>query len=482
MTKYKGYSLRNRIFLGFLMICFLSIAASSILSFFVLKNNAIEQSRTDQQKKSDALMSSLDYAVSHKQIETENLKEILANKIYEISDINKADVVIYDLQGNYLISNKTAEQVEHKKLPMAVIKDVLRSDKRVDIVTYDTRLDSNVMSSYMVLKNNMLEPIGIVYFPYYHSDSAYMNVFNKYVKYIVILNLFIIVFSIWLSWIISRNLTTALTKFSNLISKIALFDDEMKMIRYYKDDELKPLVTSYNKMILQIQDQKARLEIIQREQAWREMAKQVAHEVKNPLTPMKLTIQNFKRKFDPNDPNIKEKVNQMSNSVVEQIDLVATVATAFSQFAQLPVKKNEVFHLNREVENIIRVFSDGDIFVHANRDDIKINMDKIYLNRILTNLITNAKQAVDENRKQIINIDIEQIQKRITISVEDNGVGIPQEMYGRIFEPNFTSKNSGMGLGLTMVKKMIEDYNGEITVKSEVGKGSKFVITLPTNV
>lgn len=482
LSKYRGYSLRNRIFWGFLIICLLSILGSSVLSFIILKNNAIEQSRTDQQKKSDALMASLDYAVSHEQMSSEDLPEVLENEIYEISDISKADVIIYDLKGNYLVSNKEKNLVPQKKLPIPLINDVLGSSKRVDFQTYDDNLQANVMSSYMVLKNNSLEPIGIVYFPYYHSDSVYLDVFNKYVQYIIIVNLFIIAFAIWLNWIISKNLTNALTKFSELINRLTLFDKDMKPIRYYKNDELSSLVKSYNKMILQIQDQKERLSFTEKEQAWREMAKQVAHEVKNPLTPMKLTIQNFKRKFNPEDPDVVDKVNKMTDSMVEQIDMIATVASAFSQFAQLPEKHNELFNLNKEINQIVRIFNDENIFVHSNREDIMVNMDKIYLNRIITNLVTNAQQAAASDRAPIINVDLEQKQKRIVISVEDNGVGIPEELFDRIFEPNFTSKNSGMGLGLTMVRKMVEDYRGEISVKSELDKGTKFTVILPTNV
>ena len=211
------------------------------------------------------------------------------------------------------------------------------------------------------------------------------------------------------------------------------------------------------------------------------MAKQVAHEVKNPLTPMKLNIQNFERKFDPEDPDILEKVKQLSSTMIEQIDLVAKVSSAFSQFAQLPEKVNETFNLNKQVHSILRIFNNDRIFVHANKENIMIHMDKIYLNRIITNLVTNAKQALEDTKDPIINIDIELIQKKIMISVEDNGIGIPSEMQERIFEPNFTSKNSGMGLGLTMVRKMVEDYGGTIIVKSEVGKGSKFTISLPAN-
>ncbi len=481
-SKYKGYSLRNRIFWGFLVICLLSITASSVVSYILLRRNAIEQSHTDLQNKANALMASLDYAVSHTEMHTEDLPEALKNKIYEISDINKHDVVIYDLNGNYLLSNKDANLVSPKKIPIPIINQVLKSDKRLDIQSYDENVKENVTSSYMVLKNNTLEPIAIVYFPYYHSDSVYLNVINKYIKYILLINLVVIAFGIWLSWIISRNLTNALTKFSDKITRLTLFDRDMKPIKYYKNDELSPLVKAYNKMILQIQDQKERLSFTEKEQAWREMAKQVAHEVKNPLTPMKLTIQNFERKFDPNDPNINEKVKKMSSTMVDQIDLIATVASAFSQFAQLPEKNNETFNINSEIGNILRIFNDDKIFVHSNREDIMISMDRIYLNRIITNLITNAKQAESDDRKLLINVDIEQFYKRIVISVEDNGVGIPKEKFESIFEPNFTSKSSGMGLGLTMVRRMIEEYQGEITVKSQVGKGTKFTITLPSNV
>ena len=110
-----------------------------------------------------------------------------------------------------------------------------------------------------------------------------------------------------------------------------------------------------------------------------------------------------------------------------------------------------------------------------------VEMDKVYLSRIITNLVANARQAVSDERESIINVDTEQHQKRVIITVEDNGIGIPEELLSRIFEPNFTSKTSGTGLGLTMVRKMVEDYKGEINVKSELGKGTKFTIYLPTN-
>ncbi len=478
---YKGYSLRNRVFFGFLLVCLLSVVASSLVPYFVLKENYEKQSEIDMQNKTGTVMSYLDYELSRTRVKTSDLPELLDNKIYEIADINKHPVVVYDLKGNYLLSSVEGNSEYKKPVPLNILNRILATKARVDIKGYDATKDAMLTSSYLLLRNNDLEPIGIVYIPLYHDEAAYFDVLNVYVKYIVLVDVLLILFSVWFSWVMSNNLAKNITKFSDMITRITLFENEMRPIRYYKNDELNALARAYNRMILQIQDQKERLRFKASEEAWREMAKQVAHEVKNPLTPMKLTIQNFERKFNPEDPNIRERVKQMSKTMVDQIDLIATVASAFSEFAKLPEKNNEIINLNTEVEDILRVFNDDSIFMHSNKSNIMINMDRIYLSRIITNLVTNARQAESEERKLIINVDLEQHQRRVMISVQDNGIGIPENIYERIFEPNFTSKNSGMGLGLSMVRKMVEDYKGEITVKSEVGKGSTFTITLPTN-
>jgi len=459
----------------------LSVAASSLVPYIVLRNNSLQQSKIDMQEKTNAVMRFLDYAVSQSTVHTEDLPAVLKNRIFEIADINQHDIIIYDLKGNYLLSNKDENLVKQKKIPLKIVNKLLSTEARYDFREVDKSKDAVFTSSYLLLKNNMLEPVGIIYIPLYHNESAYLDVLHKYVIYILIVDILLIVFSIWLSWVTSTNLAKNITKFSDMITRITLFENEMRPIKYYKNDELNALARAYNRMILQIQDQKERLRFKASEEAWREMAKQVAHEVKNPLTPMKLTIQNFERKFNPEDPNVNEKVKQLTKTMVDQIDLIATVASAFSEFAKLPEKNNEVINLNTEIDDILRVFNDDQIFVHSNKSNIMINMDRIYLSRIITNLVTNAKQAQSDTRKLLINVDIEQHQRKVIISVQDNGIGIAENMYERIFEPNFTSKNSGMGLGLSMVRKMVEDYKGQITVKSELGKGSTFIITLPTN-
>lgn len=482
-NRYRGYSLRTKVFIGFMVVCFLSIIGSTAMSYLIIKKSIEGHSKTDMQNRFEALMKSLDYALSHTNVTENNLAKILQDEIYQIADINKHDVIIYDLDGNYLVSNKDIDLVNEKKLPNNILNKVKSSDNRYDVKTYDENLGSTLTSSYIIMRNNRLEPIAIVYFPVYHSEDEYYEAFHKYVQYIILVNLFLILLSVWISWVISKNLTKAITKISDLITRTTLLGKELRPIKYFNNDELSGLVKSYNKMVYQIEDQKLLLANKQREEAWREMAKQVAHEVKNPLTPMKLLIQNFVRKFDKNDPEIESKIKKLSKSLVDQIDLVATVASAFSEFAKLPPKNDENFDLKEELENLVRVFNEGgNIYLHSNRKEIPINMDRVYLSRIFTNLITNAKQAEREGVKSVINLDVELLNKKVIIAIQDNGSGIPKDKLEQIFEPNFTTKSSGMGLGLTMVKKMIEEYKGEISVKSEEGRGTKFTIILPTNV
>ncbi|MRM82741.1 HAMP domain-containing sensor histidine kinase [Riemerella anatipestifer] len=479
---YRGFSIRNRIFFGFLLICILSIVGSTFISYMMLRQSAITQNKIKVQQTAEVLTASLDYAISRETVTPKNIKKVLNNKIKEIADINKHDIIIYDLEGQFLLSNKNSSLIKEKKIPNELLKKIISSDARMDIQTHDSTTNNKVTSSYLVLKNNIFEPIGIVYYPSYHSDISYSDLIDKYIYNIFIINLLLILTSIILSWFISRRVTRNLTKISEFLSKINLFNKELKPIRYNRNDELSILVKSYNSMIYQIDAQKERLTHIEKETAWREMAKQVAHEVKNPLTPMKLLMQSFERRFDANAPDVEQKVKKLSDSMITQIDIISKVATAFSEFAKLPEKEDHPLNLNEEIKNIITIFNNKNIFFHSNQANIIFPLDKSYFTRILNNLITNAIQAESENRKLIINIDLEERYNLIRITIEDNGEGMSEDKMTKIFEPNFTSKSSGMGLGLTMVKKMIEEYKGSINVESVLDKGTKFIITIPKNI
>jgi len=354
-------NIQTRIFFGFMLVTLLSIIGVTVISYFVFKKNTETQNKERLRQTVEILMSSLDYAVSHTTVTEENIKPVLEKKILEISDINKQDIIIYNLQGKFLLSNKEKNQVSPQEIPEEVLKKILKKGNRFDVVEYIKDEDDNLTASYIPLLNNMLEPVAIVFFPFFHSDNTRLDTFNQYIQIMVAANIVIIALGIWLSWRISDELTKNIRKISQKITQIDL-NEEIKPIRYYNDDEFTPLINSYNRTIRMIEEQKKLLFFKEKESAWREMAKQVAHEVKNPLTPMKLLIQNFERKFDKNEPEIEDKVKKLCASMEDQIDLIAKVAGAFSEFTKLPEKKNEVINVNNEILSLIRIFDDKNIY------------------------------------------------------------------------------------------------------------------------
>jgi nitrogen fixation/metabolism regulation signal transduction histidine kinase len=218
---------------------------------------------------------------------------------------------------------------------------------------------------------------------------------------------------------------------------------------------------------------------IERKHAWREMAKQVAHEIKNPLTPMRLTVQSFESNFDASDPKIKQKLHDYSESIIQQIDTMSSIASAFSNFAEMPSQKKEDLNVVEEVKKDLDIFHESYIYFHPEKKSIKAKLDKIQLTRIVTNLITNASHALKNKEDPRIDIRVFEKDEKVIIEVEDNGSGILEDDAPRIFEPKFTTKSSGMGLGLPMIKNIVEAYNGKISFTSKVDQGTVFKVVLP---
>jgi nitrogen fixation/metabolism regulation signal transduction histidine kinase len=210
------------------------------------------------------------------------------------------------------------------------------------------------------------------------------------------------------------------------------------------------------------------------------MAKQVAHEIKNPLTPMRLTVQSFERKFNPEDPDLKQKLNDYTKTLIQQIDTMTSVASAFSNFASMPAQQNETLNVVEVVEFSLDIFNEEYVQFNSDEQEIITIMDRTQLIRIITNLVKNAIQAIPENQlEKSILVEVKQVENNVNITVKDNGIGIEQENIERIFEPKFTTKNSGMGLGLGIIKNIIENYKGTITFETEFGTGTTFTVSLP---
>lgn len=456
------FSLRTKIILSFLGLGFLSFLGAIYISYFILKKNTKELSQTDRQNKIESLLSSLDYAVSQKVVSTQDLEKTLSNKIFEIADITNQDLVIYDLKGNYLLSSRDERTVSQKKINSQTLTQILKNSQKIDIIEQDKKTGVELTSSYVLLKNNDLEPVGVVYFPYYHSDSIYKDILKNNYKYVILGNIVVVLIGGILGYFISKNVVDRIRKLSEKIEKFTLFENQNQEIKDYSRDEFFSLVQSYNKMLSRISTQKDKMTLDEREQAWQQMSRQVAHEIKNPLTPMKLYLQNFTMRFNPEDEKIKEKVKDLETNLVLQMDKIASVADSFFQYNILPKQKNERFELSHFIKERVYFLELGKVFVHSNSFEIWVDMDKNYISMILENVLRFFVSMVSSHQDLKFDIEIEKIEKNLRINIFAFAENLEVEISPEIFTPKFSSVGSGVAMGLPIVKKMVESYDGEV--------------------
>jgi len=285
--------------------------------------------------------------------------------------------------------------------------------------------------------------------------------------------------AIALAYFISKYITRSLQTISDKLNQTDLTKRNEKIFIENPSEEIGKLIDSYNGMIDELEQSAAKLARSERERAWREMAKQVAHEIKNPLTPMRLSVQSFERKFDPTDPNVKSKVREYSKTIIQQIDTMSSIASAFSNFAEMPAQQNETLNVAKIVKLALDIFNENYIHFIADEEEIIAKLDRTQLIRVVTNLVKNAIQAIPEVESPRILVSVASEGDFAKISVADNGIGIADEVKDRVFEPKFTTKSSGMGLGLGMVKNIVETYKGSIVFTSQAGKGTVFTVRLP---
>jgi len=253
-------------------------------------------------------------------------------------------------------------------------------------------------------------------------------------------------------------------------------------ISYSRQDEIGSLVREYNKKVEDLAISAELLARSERESAWREMAKQIAHEIKNPLTPMKLNIQYLQR-AKGKDEDYNKHLDRVTSILIEQIDNLSNIATEFSNFAKIPTASNQVFKLAEQLQKMIdlyETYNQAEIVFHTNGYDyIEVNADKEQLSRAIINLIRNAIQSIPDNRKGKISMELTRREDMAVIAITDNGAGIPVELRHKLFTPSFTTKTSGMGLGLAIVKNIVENFSGKIWFETEIGKGTTFYIEIP---
>ena len=261
------------------------------------------------------------------------------------------------------------------------------------------------------------------------------------------------------------------------------FGIENQKIAYDGNDEIGTIVKAYNLKLEELEEAALQLAKSERESAWREMAKQVAHEIKNPLTPMKLGIQHLLRSYDPSNEGSKERLERVLNSVIEQIDGLTRIANEFSNFAKMPDPQKVEIDLLGIISNSATLFEMEEnctIEIHSEESLLLLKIDKDQWIQVFNNLIKNAIQSLNERKDGKVSISVKKRQEtnQIVIQVSDNGTGIPNEQKDKIFIPHFTTKSTGSGIGLSVVKQIVENHGGKISFESIENEGTTFTIVL----
>ena len=317
--------------------------------------------------------------------------------------------------------------------------------------------------------------------PYLNSQAELNQEISGFLAALINLNAFTFLIAGAFAFLVTNRIT----------SSFSLIGDKMKQVNFGKvnevidwkgNDEIGILVNEYNKMVKKLEESAKALAQSEREGAWREMARQVAHEIKNPLTPMKLSIQYLQRAIDGGAENVKELSQQVAKTLVEQIDQLSKIAGDFSQFANISNVRLEEFDLSElliSLANLYQTNSNIRLQLEKEEGNYRLTADKIQINRLFTNLLKNAIEATEENNNAVIQIKQQISSGFIRIAVKDNGHGIPVAMQQKIFTPNFTTKSSGTGLGLAICKGIVEKANGNIWFETEERKGTTFFVELP---
>lgn len=483
VVKIKRVSLRTRIFLSMIVLTLIASLLMASISIYQFKKEAKDYHQERLERKENAIKEHINYILSTTTypLSEENLPLIFKDKIHELSDIHSLQINIYSLNGKLLKSSKASFSIDTPAppIPNYILKLVQSSmEKRyVDIKTID---DKKYRSSFSQIKDLKFKPLGILSLPYIEDDGFYDRELQNFLIRLGQVYAFMLVIAFALAYFLSSYVTQSLKAISDKITETSLNQKNEKIELDDSNREISLLINAYNGMVDKLEESATKLAQSEREQAWRDMAKQVAHEIKNPLTPMRLTVQSFQRKFDPDDADVKQKMKDYSETLIQQIDTMSSVASAFSNFASMPAQQNETLNVVNIVDLALEIFNEDYIDFQSQEEEIITKIDRTQLIRIITNLVKNAIQSIPENQEQkSIVVTVKKKKEHVLIRVKDNGRGIEKENIARIFEPKFTTKTSGMGLGLGIIKNIIENYKGTITFESEFGKGTIFTVSLP---
>ena len=481
----RNLSLSSRIFFYMILLVVLASILIAVVTVYQYNEQSQEYHQKRLERKEAQLVSSINYVLkaSTLEVKSENLPLIFKDKIYEIANIHNVTFNLYDLEGSLIKTSKPRLENDLDTQNLSgYILDTLSQIVSKRYVEKNKLLDGNYRASYLVLNDQFSKPLAILNVPYYDDNSLNPAELKEFLGRLGYAYIIMILVAVIFAYFMSKFITKSLKAISDKMYQTRFEKSNKKIPIDGVTTEIKSLVESYNNMIDDLEESAKKLASSEREQAWREMAKQVAHEIKNPLTPMRLSVQSFQRQFDKNDKNIEKKIDEYSKTIIQQIDTMSKIAEAFSNFAKMPTQNLENINLVEVVERALEIFPSNEVTFHSSSSQILATVDKVQINRVVTNLVKNAIQSIPEHKTPKIDVHLDHDQINVFIQVKDNGTGIEDDIAEKIFEPKFTTKTSGMGLGLPIVKNIIETYNGDISFKTNLGDGTVFTISFPKQI
>lgn len=468
--------------LATLTITFIIVSVSSL---FFIKQNIRQQLEKKLSENSASVLIELQHKLSNISNLNDESPVFLENLLRKFSLVFFSDINLFDKSGKLIASSRP--EIFEKNLLSTHINpkayDAIFDKKELNFISEEKIGSIKYFSSYVPINLGNNQPVGIVNLPYFARQSEYTESYFVMLSYL--LNIYVIVgiLGALIAVIFSRYLTRPLVLLQKNLADLRIEKENAKIL-WNKNDEIGQLIKEYNNMVEKLKQSTDLLLRSERESAWREIAKQIAHEIKNPLTPMKLNVQYLEKAFNDNDADFKNKLNSVSKTLINQIDTLDSVAEKFSDFAKINHPEFEIVDLKQVVISSIDLFtkkSGVNISLKAIDDSSEFIIRGVEkdLIRVFNNIITNSIQALNESKNPRIIIELAKTNGLITVSINDNGKGVPKAMFTKIFQPYFTTKTSGTGLGLAIVKNIISDMNGEITFDSDSVSGTTFYLNFP---
>ena len=458
-----------------------SFFATGIVAYtnFKSRNEVYHSSRLERKEK--AIQASMDYFLEQQgEVNTDSIPIMFSDKICELADVHNLDLNLYDLSGKLLISSNPNIFTE-KGIPQKVSTSILQklTDGDVRIVLEKGKDNDEFYLAYWHFSDLEGRPLAVTNIPYFDIQNENRQEIENFLIDLILIYVGLFIAASILALLLSNYITQSLQRIGDKMKGVDLGKTNTPL-EWETNDEIGSLVTEYNRMLKEAEKSAIATARSERESAWREMAKQVAHEIKNPLTPMKLRIQYLQRAMDDKDPDWEDKFKNTAVSLINQIDTLTNIANEFSNFAQMPKAKEQNIELSAVIEDAIQIFSlesDVEMTFTTQTEHTNITADKDQILRVFNNLLKNAIQAILVDRKGEISIYLKEYNGMVKVEIQDNGSGVPEEIQENIFIPNFTTKSKGMGLGLAMVKNIIENHGGEIWFKTKKDEGTTFYLT-----